>query len=306
MAADDSRDVQVAATARPEPPFAMSVDVEDYFQVQAFAHLVDRSAWDRYPTRVERNVDDLLAILADARAYGTFFVLGWVAARYPALVRRIASCGHEIGSHGMSHRMLTEMTPAEVREEARTSRQLLEDVSSTRVEGFRAPTYSVNGRTRWALDVLAEAGYAYDSSIFPIRRRRYGYPGGPTAPVRLPTDRSEIAEFPMTTIGVGPIRLPILAGSYLRLVPAWISRAAVSYHAWRRLPLMVNVHPWEIDPGQPTIAPSRRRAWTHYGRLARTAATLRSVLGMARFASVASRLREMQLLDRPQAAGSPA
>ena len=282
----------------------MSVDVEDYFQVQAFAQVVDRSAWDRYPPRVERNVDELLSILADARAYGTFFVLGWVATRYPALVRRIASCGHEIGSHGMSHRMLTELSPQEVREEARTSRLLLEDVSSTRVEGFRAPTYSINAGTRWALDVLADAGYTYDSSIFPIRRRRYGWPGGPTAPVRLPTDRSEIAEFPMTTIGVGPIRLPILAGSYLRLLPAWISRAAVSYHARRRLPLVVNVHPWEIDPGQPTVGPSRRRAWTHYGRLGRTAATLRSVLRMARFASLASRLREMQLLDRSLAVGS--
>jgi polysaccharide deacetylase family protein (PEP-CTERM system associated) len=306
MAADDSLDVQEAATAGFEPPFAMSVDVEDYFQVQAFAHLVDRSEWDRHPARVERNVEKLLAILADARAQGTFFVLGWVATRYPGLVRRIASCGHEIGSHGMSHRMLTELTPDEVREEARTSRLLLEDISGTPVEGYRAPSYSINQNNRWALDVLAETGYAYDSSIFPIRRRRYGYPEGPTTPVRLATNRSEIAEFPMTTVGVGPVRLPVLAGSYLRLLPAWVSRAAVSHHLRRRLPLMVNVHPWEIDPAQPTIGPSRRRAWTHYGRLSRTASTLRSVLGMARFASVASRLREMQLLGSAQAAGSPA
>lgn len=306
MAAGDSPDIQLAATAGSEPRCAMSVDVEDYFQVQAFAHLVDRSEWDQRPARVERNVERLLAILADARARGTFFVLGWIAARYPALVRRIASCGHEIASHGMSHRMLTEMTPDEFRDEARTSRLLLEDISGTAVEGFRAPSYSINGRTRWALDMLAETGYAYDSSIFPIRRRRYGYPEGPTLPVRLPTDRSEIAEFPMSTIAVGPVRLPVLAGSYLRLLPTWISRAAVSHHLRRGLPVMVNVHPWEIDPGQPTIGPSRRRAWTHYAGLSRTAATLRSVLGMARFDSVAARLREMQLLDRSQAVGSPA
>jgi polysaccharide deacetylase family protein (PEP-CTERM system associated) len=306
MAAGDSSSVPEAATAGHEPPFAMSVDVEDYFQVQAFAHLVDRSEWDQRPARVERNVERLLDILADARAHGTFFVLGWVANRYPSLVRRIAACGHEIGSHGMSHRMMTELTPDQVRDEVRTSRSLLEDISGTAVEGFRAPSYSINRRTRWVLDVLADAGYAYDSSIFPIRRRRYGYPEGPKVPVRLPTDRSEIVEFPMTTIGLGPIRLPVLAGSYLRLLPGWVSRAVVSDHLRRSLPLMVNVHPWEIDPGQPTVGPSRRKAWTHYSGLARTAATLRSVLGMARFASVASRLREMQLLDSPRVAGSMA
>ena len=306
MATGDSPEVLAAVAAGVEPPFAMSVDVEDYFQVQAFAHLVDRSEWDTRPARVERNVEKLLAILADARAHGTFFVLGWIANRYPGLVRRIVSCGHEIGSHGMSHRMLNELTPDQVREEVRTSRQLLEDVSGTPVEGFRAPSYSINHSTRWALDVLAEAGYTYDSSIYPIRRRRYGYPDGPTTPVRLAVDRSSIAEFPMTTIGVGPIRLPVLAGAYLRLLPAWISRATVSHHLRRRLPLMVNVHPWEIDPEQPTIGPSRRKTWTHYARLAHTATTLRSVLGMARFASVATRLREMRLLDRPQAVGSPA
>jgi len=304
MAAGDSSNVPKSADAGPEPPFAMSVDVEDYFQVQAFAHLVDRSEWDQHPARVERNVENLLAILAEARARGTFFVLGWVANRYPSLVRRIASSGHEIGSHGMSHRMMTELTPEQAREELRTSRRLLEDISGTAVEGFRAPSYSINHGTRWVLDELAEAGYAYDSSIFPIRRRRYGYPEGPKVPVRLATERSEIVEFPMTTIGVGPVRLPVLAGSYLRLLPGWISRAVVSDHLRRRQPLMVNVHPWEIDPGQPTLGPSRRRMWTHYAGLARTADTLRSVLSMARFASVAQRLREMQLLDNARVAGS--
>jgi polysaccharide deacetylase family protein (PEP-CTERM system associated) len=306
MALDDSRSIQAVSTAPSGPPFAMSVDVEEYFHVQAFAHLVDRSKWEAYPTRVERTVDSLLAILDETGATGTFFVLGWIAARRPGLVRHIASCGHEIGSHGMSHRMLTELSAVELREEARTSRLLLEDISGTPVEGFRAPTYSVNRRTRWALDVLAEVGYTYDSSIFPIRRRRYGYPDGPTAPVRISTDRSEIAEFPMTTIGVGPVRIPVLAGSFLRLLPSWVSQAAVLYHLQRQLPLVVNVHPWEIDPGQPTIGPSRRKAWTHYGRLGHTANTLRRVLGMAPFASVGTRLRELQLLNGTRAAGIPA
>jgi len=293
------------STAR-EPAFAMSVDVEDYFQVQAFAALVPRADWDKWPCRVEANVDRILELLDEAKALGTFFTLGWVAARYPAMVRRIAAGGHEIGSHGMSHRMLTELTPAEVRVEARDSRRLLEDVSGTRVEGYRAPSYTIDRRTLWALDALVEAGYTYDSSMFPIRGRRYGHPEGPTWPTRLSIGRSGIAEFPMTTIGVGPVRLPVLAGSYLRLLPAWFSMAAVRYQQLRNLPVVINIHPWEIDPGQPTVGPSRRRAWSHYSRLHATADTLRRVLRMAPFASVRQRLRDLGVLGEPSPDGAPA
>ena len=280
------------------PPFAMSVDVEDYFQVQAFAGLVPRSEWDRWPSRVEANVERLLGLLEDTGARGTFFVLGWVATRHPQLVRRIAACGHEIGSHGMSHRMLTELSKAEVLAEARDSRALLEDLAGVRVEGYRAPSYTINHHNRWALDALVEAGYTYDSSIFPIRGRRYGYPEGPTRPTRFATDTSEIAEFPMTTIGIGPIRVPVLAGSYLRLLPTAVSVAAVQYHSLRKLPLVVNIHPWEVDPDQPTVGPSRRKAWSHYGRLARTAGTLDRLLRMAPFAGVGQCLRALDLLER--------
>jgi polysaccharide deacetylase family protein (PEP-CTERM system associated) len=287
---------------RREPAFAMSVDVEDYFQVQAFAGLVRRAEWDRWPCRVEANVDRILQIMDDARAHGTFFTLGWVAKRYPALIRRIADGGHEIGSHGMSHRMVTELTPAEMLDEARDSRRMLEDLSGTRVEGYRAPSYTIEARTLWALDILLEAGYTYDSSMFPIRGRRYGYPEGPTRPARFATAGAEIAEFPMTTIAVGPIRIPVLAGSYLRLLPTWVSMAAVRYQQLRDLPLVVNIHPWEIDPGQPTVGPSRRRAWSHYSRLGSTAGTLRSVLGMAPFACVRDRLFDLGVLSAPPAA----
>ena len=296
MAIHESVPPVVPALPTREPAFAMSVDVEDYFQVQAFAGHVSRADWERWPCRVEANVERLLAVLADARALGTFFILGWVAARYPALVRKIVACGHEIGSHGMSHRMLTELTPAGMREEAKDSRRLLEDLSGTRVEGYRAPSYTINRHTTWALDVLVEAGYTYDSSMFPIRGRRYGYPEGPTRPTRLPAGDSGIAEFPMTTIGAGPVRIPVLAGSYLRLLPAWVSVAAVRYHLLRNLPLVVNVHPWEADPGQPTVGPSRRRAWSHYARLGATAGTLARVLQLAPFASIGARLRELHLM----------
>jgi polysaccharide deacetylase family protein (PEP-CTERM system associated) len=274
----------------------MSVDVEDYFQVQAFAHLVPRSDWNSWPCRVEANTERILEILDETRALGTFFILGWVAQRHPALVRRIAAAGHEIGSHGMSHRMVTELTPAGMLAEVRDSRRLLEDLSGTRVEGYRAPSYTIHRETLWALDSLVEAGYTYDSSMFPIRGRRYGYPEGPTLPTRLTVGAGELVEFPMTTIPVGPLRIPVLAGSYLRLLPAWVSQAALRYQHLRRLPLMVNIHPWEIDPEQPTVGPSRRRAWSHYSRLGATAGTLRSVLRLAPFSSVRERLRGLGLL----------
>jgi polysaccharide deacetylase family protein (PEP-CTERM system associated) len=280
------------------PPFALSVDVEDYFQVQAFAHRVAREDWARYPSRVARNTEVLLDLFDEAGARGTFFVLGWVAREHRVLVARIAARGHEIASHGMSHRMLTELSPEEFRVEARDSKALLEDLSGSPVLGFRAPSYSIGEGTLWALEVLAETGYAYDSSVYPIRRRRYGYPAGPTAPGRLPAGAGgSIAEFPLPTVPIGPIRLPVLAGAYLRLLPQWVSIAAARWHARRGLPLVINVHPWEIDPEQPTIGPSRLATWTHYARLGRTAGLLRAVLRRGEFAPIATRLAQLSLLD---------
>ncbi len=282
-----------------EPPFALSVDVEDYYQVQAFAHLVPRTEWANYPSRIQQNTERLLDLFAEAGATGTFFVLGWVARQHPAVVRAIAARGHEVASHGMSHRMVTELTPETFRAEVRESKALLEDLSQAPVIGYRAPSYSVNSRTLWALDLLAEAGYLYDSSVYPIRRRRYGYPDGPTRPVRLGAGSAGIAEFPMPTLSVGPLRFPVLAGAYLRLLPCWASLAATRYHARRRLPLVLNVHPWELDPDQPVIGPSRRATWTHYGRLHTTSGKLRAVLRHGPFRDMATRLRELGLIEGP-------
>jgi len=279
-----------------EAPCALSVDVEDYFQVQAFARLVPRTAWDRFPSRVEGNTRRLLDLFDDAGATATFFVLGWIARSQPGLVREIAARGHEIASHGMNHTMLTEQTPETFRADARDSRSLLEDLAGNPVIGFRAPSYSVNRETLWAIDVLAEAGYEYDSSVYPIRRRRYGFPGGPVLPTRLAGERRELVEFPLPTLPIGPLRLPVLAGAYLRLFPGWLSILAARRHAARRVPLAVNVHPWEIDPGQPTIGRSRIHTWTHYGRLDRTEGILRRVLACARFRDLGTRLRELGLL----------
>ena len=279
----------------PEAPFAFSVDVEDYFQVQAFAHIVPRETWESWPSRVEQNTRRILELLDRAGSQATFFTLGWVARRHPALVKEIASRGHEVASHGMFHQMLTELTPETFRMDARDSRAALEDVSGVPVIGFRAPSYSVNRSTLWAIDVLAECGYEYDSSVYPIRRRRYGYPDGPTRPGVLRGARHSLAEFPLPTVGFGPLRIPVLAGAYLRLLPSVVSVQAARHHLGRHLPLVVNVHPWELDPGQPTVGPSRG-PWTHYARLGRTEAIIRRILACAPFRSVATRLREIGLL----------
>jgi polysaccharide deacetylase family protein (PEP-CTERM system associated) len=279
-----------------EPAMAMSVDVEEYFQVQAFAQLIPRDQWQRWPSRIEADLDRMLALLAESGTRGTFFVLGCVAREHPAMVRRIAAAGHEVASHGMSHRMVTELTPDEMRAEVVDSRALLEDLAQQRVEGYRAPSYTIEPSTRWALEVLADAGYRYDSSIFPIRGRRYGYPDGPTRPTRLAAGGATLAEFPLTTLGAGGLRVPVLAGSYLRLLPTWMSAGALQYLKQLRQPAVINIHTWEIDPGQPTVGPSRRKKWTHYARIGSTPGTLRRLLSMTRFSTIANRLRDLGVL----------
>ena len=289
-----------------EAPLALSVDVEDYFQVQAFVRYVKRDAWETWPARVERNTRLLLDLFQKAGATATFFTLGWVARRYPALVREIATRGHEVASHGMDHQMLTEHSPATFAADARDSKALLEDLSGAPVLGFRAPSYSVNQDTLWAIDVLAEAGYQYDSSVYPIRRRRYGYPDGPTRPAMMRGLHSTLAEFPLPTIPLGPLRMPVLAGAYLRLLPLGVTLHALRQSLKRREPVVVNVHPWELDPDQPTIGPGRSRTWTHYARLARTEEILRRVIAVAPFRDVATRLRELGLLEARASRGSEA
>lgn len=288
-----------------EPRAALSVDVEEHFQVQAFASAVPREAWDRHPSRVVANTRRLLDLFDETGATGTFFTLGWVARRHPDLVREIARRGHEVASHGMDHRMLTELTPDAFRADARDSRALLEDLAQAPVLGYRAPSYSVGAATLWALDVLAETGYGYDSSVYPIRRRRYGYPAGPVTPTRLRGPRgSELAEFPLPTLSLGIARLPVLAGAYLRLLPSWVSRHALARHLARGTPFVMNIHPWEVDPDQPTIGPSRRATWTHYTGLERTLPLLRELLARAPFRAVVVRLRELGLLAAAGAAGN--
>ena len=247
---------------------AMTVDVEDWFQVQAFAGSIPRHDWDGLPRRVEANTDRFLAMFAAAGARATFFTLGWVADRHPGLVRRIVAAGHELASHGYAHRLAHEQTEAEFRADVGRARRLLEDVGGVHVRGYRAPTFSINKQNPWAFGVLADEGYAYSSSTYPIRHDLYGMPDAPRVPHRVAGGR--LLEIPMTTLRVAGRNLPCAGGGYFRLLPYALFRAGLR-RAGREQAGMFYTHPWEIDPGQPRNEAAPRMArFRHYVNIGRT------------------------------------
>jgi polysaccharide deacetylase family protein (PEP-CTERM system associated) len=271
------------------------VDVEEHFQVSAFDQVLTRADWDAQPSRVEANTDRLLELLARHGARGTFFTLGWVAERRPALVRRIAAMGHELASHGWWHWKVTTLTPAAFRDEVRRSRQLLEDLSGTRVEGFRAPSFSIRPGLEWSFDILLEEGYRWDSSLFPIHRPDYGYPQAPRQPHRLVRERGTLLEFPMLTRSIGSLRIPAAGGGYLRHFPPGIMRSALRQAERQGQPGMVYIHPWEVDPEQPRLPVGWLTTRRHYGGLGRTLPRLEQLLAEFRFTSVRDWLAEHPL-----------
>jgi len=283
---------------------AFSADVEDYFQAEALRAHCPRESWSRLEDRTAANVDRLLALLERNGVCGTFFVLGWTAERHPGLVGRIAAEGHEIASHGFDHELITRQDPGIFREDVRRARGLLQDLSGQPVLGYRAPSYTVVERTRWALPVLAEEGHAYDSSIFPIRRRRYGIPSAPRWPHRLelPEGRS-LVEFPLPTVRFLGVNVPATGGAYLRLLPLAFQRWAVGGMLRRDRPLVINVHPWELDPDQPRLPVGLRTRWTHYTNLERAEERLVSLLALGRYRTQVEVLRDLGLL--PGAAAQP-
>lgn len=229
---------------------AMTVDVEDYFQVSAMEPYVSRSDWHRIPCRVERNTDRILDLFARVGIRGTFFSLGWVAEKYPELIRRISEAGHEVASHGMQHTRVTQQKPEDFREDIRRSKQLLEDTVGCEVAGYRAASYSIGRDNLWALDILGEEGYRYSSSIYPIHHDLYGMPDAPRFAFR-PTS-CEFLEIPVTTVRIGSRNLPCGGGGYFRLLPYGISRWAMRrVNTKDSQPCVFYFHPWEIDPEQP-------------------------------------------------------
>jgi polysaccharide deacetylase family protein (PEP-CTERM system associated) len=256
---------------------AMTVDVEDYFQVEALASTIDRSDWETLPRRVERNTERLLEILEESGAKATFFFLGWVAERHPALVRGVVAKGHELASHGSGHMRVDRQSPEEFREDVRRSKRVIEDLGGVPVCGYRAPTFSIGGGSKWAHTILAEEGYRYSSSVYPVKHDLYGTPEAPRTPF-LPGPG--VLEIPLTSVRILGVGVPASGGGYFRLLPYPITRWLLN-HATRvnRSPAVFYLHPWEIDPEQPRLksAPWKSR-FRHYFNLDRTEPRLRRLL----------------------------
>jgi polysaccharide deacetylase family protein (PEP-CTERM system associated) len=268
-----------------------TVDVEEYFQVSALEGVVRRADWAGYESRVVPSTMRLLEILARHDTRGTFFVLGWVAERHPDMVRAIAAAGHEVASHGQDHLRVTHTTPEAFRESVRTSKRVLEDLIGRPVLGFRAPSFSIVPGTEWALDALIEAGYAYDSSLFPIRRPGYGYRNAVRDPHRLERPGGSLMEFPPTTLRLLGLQLPAAGGAYFRLLPYGLVSRGLRQAAARDVPGTFYLHPWELDPDQPRLPVSAATRIRHYGGLQRTVPRLRRLLSEFRFQAIATTLR---------------
>jgi polysaccharide deacetylase family protein (PEP-CTERM system associated) len=262
------------------PPMnALTVDVEDYFQVQALAGVFPPATWEACEPRVERNTERLLALFADAEVKATFFTLGWVAERFPRLIARIAAEGHEVASHGFAHQRVDSQSPRELRSDVRRARAMLEDAAGTQVKGYRAPTFSVGAHTPWAWRILEEEGYAYSSSVYPVRRDLYGSPEAPLGPYR-PPGAATLVEAPISALRRGGRAWPCGGGGYFRLLPYAVSRAllaGINAEGGRRA--IFYLHPWEIDPDQPRVSgvPLKSR-FRHYLNLDRTETRLRRLL----------------------------
>lgn len=279
---------------------ALTVDVEDYFQVSAFAKSISRQDWHAMEYRAEANTGKLLEIFDDLDVKATFFVLGWIARKSPQIVRKIQSAGHEVACHGLNHDLIYRQSVAEFARETRESKSLLEDITGEPVYGYRAASWSITSQSLWALNVLNDLEFEYDSSIFPIRHDRYGIPGAPQWPgvVKSPDGRS-IVEFPPSTVPILGARLPVAGGGYFRLLPYKVTEYGLRrINQKYRQPFIFYLHPWEVDPGQPKINASWFSRFRHYTNLARTETRLRRLLSEFKCTTARNVLVDIKLLGR--------
>lgn len=265
---------------------ALTVDVEDYFMASAFEPLVPKTRWDQLESRVVRNTQKVLGILNDEGVKGTFFTLGWVAEKYPDLIRAIHQQGHEVACHGFDHRLIYNQTREEFRADVRRAKRLLEDASGSPVVGYRAPSFSVVPETAWALDVLSEEGFAYDASLLPASHARGGMPNAPREPHAI----GKLMEFPMSTLRVFGKDFPFSGGGYFRLFPYALVRRGIESCHRRGTPAITYLHPWEFDPEQPRLPGKWLDRFRHYVNLDKTEAKLRRLLKDYRFGTVSEAL----------------
>ena len=270
----------------------LSFDVEEAFNSSNCDETIPRNHWDEYSWRVEANTDRILALLSTHGVRATFFVLGWVAERHPNLVRRIDAEGHEIGAHTYWHRLLYDTTPDELREDLRLNVHAISSVTGKPVLGFRAPSYSLTTRSLWALDILREEGFDYDSSVYPVGfHPRYGLPDAPKEPFE---HRNGLLEFPLPVRTVFGQAIPVATGAYFRIFPYWFTRSSIRRANRSKIPVTVNIHPWELDPEQPRLPMPRKYRWRHHWNLARTEPRLASLLEEFEFGPLGDTATEMR------------
>ena len=272
---------------------ALTVDLEEYFHVSAYAKNIRPQDWSSFPSRVSESTDQILALLDHHSRKATFFVLGWVAETSPEVVRRVATAGHEIACHSHLHRRVFELTPDQFREDTRRAKSLIEEVSGKRVLGYRAPSFSINSKSMWALEILVEAGFQYDSSIFPVKHPSYGVPEAPRSPFGIRTPSGTILEYPMTVLEFSGRRAPLAGGAYLRALPYFYTRWAIGYlNAFEHRSACVYLHPWELDADQPLMKGSLTSRLRHRLGLRGTKRKLGKLLGDFEFCPLGALVEE--------------
>ena len=264
---------------------ALTIDVEEYFQVSNFARVIGRQDWDNYPSRLAVGLDKILSLLDEKGVRATFFVLGWIAERHPELIAAIAARGHEMGTHGYAHQLVYDQTPQEFERELRHSKDIIERITGAEVIGYRAPSLSITNQSLWALEILARNGIRYDTSIFPIVHNRCGIWNAERFPHKLELNGSFMMEFPCSTVEVLGLRFPFCGGGYLRLLPYPIIRSCIRRINEQGFPVMIYLHPWELDLAMPRVRAGRLNEFRHYNNIRSTEIKLRALLEDFRFTS---------------------
>ena len=256
----------------------LTIDVEDYFQVAAFEKVIQPANWDSYASRVERNTCKILDLLDANAVKGTFFIVGWTAERYPDMVREIAARGHGIGCHSYRHQKIYNLTPEEFRQDTQKAKDILEEITGLPITGYRAPTYSITKKSLWALDILEELGFKWDSSIFPVLHDNYGIPDAPRFEYKLP--EHNLKEYPISTVLFFGRKVPVAGGGYFRIFPYWFTKAALSkINSQENKPFIFYLHPWEVDPDQPRVGDAGWKSrFRHYRNLDKTEDRLKCLL----------------------------